>query len=203
MADNPQKVAPPAIPYATAEYSRISEEESNKALRLFFNRLANTINAMLNTDNGGAFSYIPYGEFCSTDNQNALVIDTPYAITYNTTTINNAVTLEDNSEIHTSVGGIYSFQLALQLDEHASKEVEVIVWAKKNGTNIANSAHRTTVKKKADLTVTLLSEMEPDDYIEFWWQTEDTDAHIHPDPASGGYPASSSASVIVTYISNK
>ncbi len=203
MADDPQKVAPPAIPYATVEYSRLSEEESNKTLRLFFNRLASTINSMLDTDNGGAFSYIPYGEFCSTDDQSALVIDTPYAITYNTTTISNAVSLESNSQIHTSIGGVYSYHLAVQLDEHASKEIEVVVWAKKNGTNIDNSAHRVTVKKKAFLTVTLFAEMQPDDYIEFWWQTEDIDAHIHPDPASGGYPASSSASVIVTYVSNK
>ena len=63
-----QKIAPPALPQATDEYSRAYQDQINNVLRLYFNRLQNIVN-QLETGSGaidGSGLRLPYGAFSDT-----------------------------------------------------------------------------------------------------------------------------------------
>ena len=60
-----RKVEPPALPQATDDYARAYQDQSNNVLRLFFNRLTASLNAILSV-NGGANIQFPYGAFQDT-----------------------------------------------------------------------------------------------------------------------------------------
>jgi hypothetical protein len=60
-----RKVEPPAIPQATQDYVRAYQDQTNNVLRLFFNRLCGSLNAILGI-NGGSNIEFPYGAFQDT-----------------------------------------------------------------------------------------------------------------------------------------
>ena len=57
-----QKIAPPALPQATEDYSRPYQDQLNNVLRLYFNRLQDIINR-LDTNATTAVLQVPYGSF--------------------------------------------------------------------------------------------------------------------------------------------
>lgn len=62
------KIAPPALPHATPDYNSPYQDQLNNVHRLFYNRLVNVLNALVdkflsNNPPGGASLYFPYGAF--------------------------------------------------------------------------------------------------------------------------------------------
>ena len=53
MANEIQKPESPALPLPTEQYDRPFMDQAFNVLRLFFNRLSNTLGALLSTDDGG------------------------------------------------------------------------------------------------------------------------------------------------------
>ena len=204
MPNEIDKVATPALPLAPEGYERPYMDQNSNVLRLFFNRLVNSLNTLLSTDVGGKFLYNPCAAFFSTQDQTASVVNTGYAVTFNNTSYNSAVTLSNNSRINVQNPGIYKFDVTLQLEHNNSSETPVTVWEQKNGSAIAYSGHMFDVKGNDDyiihwgFTVSLVA----DDYIEVYWSTGDTQLNLHTEAATSPHPGVPSASIDISFVSN-
>jgi hypothetical protein len=153
---------------------------------------------------GGKFLYNPCAAFYSTQDQTASVVNTGYAVTFNNTSYNSAVTLSNNSRINVQNPGVYKFDVTLQLEHNNSSETPVTVWEQKNGSAIAYSGHMFDVKGNDDyvvhwgFTVSLVA----NDYIEVYWSTGDTQLNLHTEAATSPHPGVPSASIDISFISN-
>lgn len=204
MPNEIDKVAPPALPLAPETYDRPFMDQNSNVLRLFFNRFVGSVNTVLSTDVGGKVLYMPYGVFYSTVDQTASAINTGYAVTFNTTRVNNAVTLSNSSRINVQNPGVYKFDVTLQLEHNNSSETSITVWEEKNGSAIAYSGHMFDVKGNDDyvihwgFTVSLVA----NDYIEVYWATGDTQLNLHTEAATSLHPGVPSASIDISFVSN-
>ena len=204
MPNEIDKVATPALPLAPEGYERPYMDQNSNVLRLFFNRLVNSLNTLLSTDVGGKFLYNPCAAFYSTQDQTASVVNTGYAVTFNNTSYNSAVTLSNNSRINVQNPGVYKFDVTLQLEHNNSSETPITVWEQKNGSAIAYSGHMFDVKGNDDyvvhwgFTVSLIA----DDYIEVYWSTGDTQLNLHTEAATSPHPGVPSASIDISFVSN-
>ena len=204
MPNEIDRVATPALPLAPEGYDRPYMDQNSNVLRLFFNRFVNVVNTLLSTDVGGRFLYMPRGSFYSTVDQTAAMTGTGYAVTFNNTSYNSAITLSNNSRINVQNPGIYKFDVTLQLEHNNSSETPVTVWEQKNGSDIAYSGHMFDVKGNDDyvihwgFTVSLAA----NDYIEVYWATGDTQLNLHTEAATSPHPGIPSASIDVSFVSN-
>lgn len=204
MANEIDRVVPPALPFATGQYDRSYMDQNSNVLRLFFNRLVNSLNTLLSTDVGGKFLYNPCAAFYSTQDQTAAVADTGYAVTFNNTSYDSAITLSNNSRINVQNPGIYKFDVTLQLEHNNSSDTPVTVWEQKNGSALAYSGHMFDVKGNDDyvihwgFTVSLVA----NDYIEVYWATGDTQLNLHTEAATSPHPGIPSASIDISFVSN-
>lgn len=204
MANEIERAEPPALPLAPEEYRRPFMDQNSNVLRLFFNRIVNSLNTLFSTDDGGKFLYTPRGSFYSTQDQTAAATNTGYAVTLNNTNYSSNVTLSNNSRINVANAGVYHFDVTLQLEHNNSSETSVTIWEEKNGTAIPYSGHKFDVKGNDDyvihwgFTVVLAA----NDYIEVYWSTGDTQLNLHTEAASSPHPGLPSASIDVSYVSN-
>ena len=204
MPNEIDKVATPALPLAPEGYERPYMDQNSNVLRLFFNRLVNSLNTLLSADVGGKFLYNPCAAFYSTQDQTASVVNTGYAVTFNNTSYNSAVTLSNNSRINVQNPGVYKFDVTLQLEHNNSSETPITVWEQKNGSAIAYSGHMFDVKGNDDyvvhwgFTVSLVA----NDYIEVYWSTGDTQLNLHTEAATSPHPGIPSASIDISFVSN-
>jgi hypothetical protein len=204
MSNEIDKVAPPALPLAPETYDRPFMDQNNNVLRLFFNRFVGSVNTLLSTDVGGKVLYNPCAAFYSTQDQTAAVADTGYAVTFNNTSYDSAITLSNNSRINVQNPGIYKFDVTLQLEHNNSSDTPVTVWEQKNGSALAYSGHMFDVKGNDDyvihwgFTVSLVA----NDYIEVYWATGDTQLNLHTEAATSPHPGIPSASIDISFVSN-
>ena len=204
MPNEIDKVATPALPLAPEGYERPYMDQNSNVLRLFFNRLVNSLNTLLSTDVGGKFLYNPCAAFYSTQDQTASVVNTGYAVTFNNTSYNSAVTLSNNSRINVQNPGVYKFDVTLQLEHNNSSETPITVWEQKNGSAIAYSGHMFDVKGNDDYVVHwgFTVDLTADDYIEVYWATGDTQLNLHTEAATSPHPGVPSASIDISFVSN-
>ena len=204
MPNEIDKVAPPALPLAPETYDRPFMDQNNNVLRLFFNRFVGSVNTLLSTNVGGKVLYKPCATFYSTQDQTASVANTGYAVTFNNTSYNSAVTLSNSSRINVQNPGVYKFDVTLQLEHNNSSETSITVWEEKNGSAIAYSGHMFDVKGNDDyvihwgFTVSLAA----NDYIEVYWATGDTQLNLHTEAATSPHPGIPSASIDISFVSN-
>ena len=204
MANEIERVEPPALPLAPEDYQRPFMDQNSNVLRLFFNRLVNSLNTLLSTDDGGKGLYMPRGAFYSTQDQTATSINTGYAVTLNNTAYSSGVSVSNNSRINVTNAGVYKFDVTLQLEHNNSSETPVTVWEQKNGSAIAYSGHIFDVKGNDDYVIHwgFAVVLAANDYIEIYWATGDTQLNLHTEAASSPHPGIPSASVDVSYVSN-
>lgn len=204
MANEIERAEPPALPLAPEDYQRPFMDQNSNVLRLFFNRLVNSLNTLLSTDDGGKGLYMPRGAFYSTQDQTATSINTGYAVTLNNTAYSSGVSVSNNSRINVTNAGVYKFDVTLQLEHNNSSETPVTVWEQKNGSAIAYSGHMFDVKGNDDYVIHwgFSVVLAANDYIEVYWATGDTQLNLHTEAASSPHPGIPSASVDVSYVSN-
>jgi hypothetical protein len=124
-----------------------------------------------------------YGEFAATTNQLVAVIDTAYAVTFNTTNISNGVVIgTPASRIVVPVSGLYRGLLNIQFSSTNSSIKNIWCWYRKNGTDVPNSARISTsdvnngyLTISHDCTVS----MEAGDYIEVMYAADSTNIYLH------------------------
>ena len=88
-----------------------------------------------------------YGAFSDSTSQAIVAANTPYVITMNTTDLVDGVYLDGahTSRIMCPASGRYNFQFSLQLQSSNASSKVVAIWARIDGTDVANSATDITI----------------------------------------------------------
>ena len=201
------RVAAPNLPLSPMIPDRPYMEQLNNVLRLYFNQLNNTL-SQLNTTNGISTIRFPYGAFSRNTQQSAAVINTAYAVAFDTTDFSNDVTLVSTTQITATNSGVYNFQFSVQLENTANASSDVTFWVKQNGTNINASGGLFGMSpRKSALDYfhliggyNVFVSLTAGQYIELYWSTTDTASSIQNYAASGVAPNNipSSPAVIAT-----
>jgi hypothetical protein len=149
------------------------------------------------------FPRLFYGVFSSTATQTPTLINTPYAVSFNTIDIASGVIVNNSTRVTTQYAGLYSFDFRLQLTSSNSSQKNVYIWARKNGVDIPRSASKVTLVGNAvelvpswSFTVT----MQPDDYFELMYATDDVAVSINAPASTSFAPATPSATIRVSQI---
>lgn len=206
MANEINRTEPPALPLAPEQYQRPYMDQNSNVLRLFFNRLVNTVNTLLSTDDGGKFLYMPRGLFYSTTNQTAAATNTGYPVEFENTYIGNGISIAgvDNTRITVSADGMYNFQVTLQTAHTNSSDATVTTWINKSGTDVPYGGQVQTVKGNATRALywNFSIDMLANDYIEMYWATDDTTLSLYTEAATALHPGIPSTIVAVSFVSN-
>lgn len=148
-----------------------------------------------------------YGTFFDTTDQNAASANTPYAITFNNTDLSEGVFLgTPTSRIYVDRPGAYNFQFSAQLagtGGGGGSNRDVYIWARINGTDVADSATKVHMKGSGEAYVAawnFVFRLNTGDYFELMWATTNTNVQILADPATAFCPAI--PSVIMTVSCN-
>ena len=206
MANEIDKVAPPALPLAQDEYNRSVTDQFNNILRIFFRRLTSVVSEILNTEDGGKFLYMPRGLFYSTTAQTAALANTGYPVEFENTYIGNGTTIGgvDNTRITVTSDGVYNFQVTLMTQHTNSSDATIWTWINKNGTDVAYGGQKQTLKGNGDKAVywNFSIDLTADQYIEMYWATDDTALSLHTEAATAPHPGIPSTIVAVSFVSN-
>jgi len=202
----------PALPYAPVEYDRAYVDQLNNILRQYFNTLDNFVSQLsISAGGSGAGVYLPNGAFSDSTTQTAVSTTVAYPITFNTTDYSSGVALESTSRLKVTYAGRYNLQFSIQLQNTTNAPVDIDVWVRKNGTNIAASNSRFGLparKNPSDpfhvvAALNILVDLQATEYVELVWCTGDVGAGIKAYTAgtSPTRPAIPSVIATMTFVS--
>ena len=131
---------------------------------------------------GGTAYQAAYGAVISTATQTAALANTAYPVTLSSTLDSYLVSIgSPASRIVCAQAGLYNFQFSCQLDKTAAASGEVYIWYRINGSDIADSASKVSLKGSDSETVAawnFVQRMVAGDYFELVWATNDTNCFI-------------------------
>jgi hypothetical protein len=211
MATKQQQLEAPSIPslgYPPEAYERRNFNENNSALSNYFRKITSVLGSLFGPK-GGKFMNNPYGAFQSTVDQTAAAANTAYAMTFNTTDYANGVSVASNSRITVADAGIWNLQWSGQFENPDSQDHDARVWLKINGTVVTGSTGFFAVPSKHGTVNghTLVGwnyfvSLNANDYVELWWETDNTAVSIQAYAASGNYPSTASLIATMSFVSN-
>jgi hypothetical protein len=145
-----------------------------------------------------------YGSFYDTTTQTNPVANVPRSMSLNTTAITNGVAISGstspfNTYIKTENAGVYDIQFSAQLDKTDSGTDEIIIWLRKNGSDLTDTATTVTLAGNNAKNVAAWNwfvNSAANDYYQIIWQSADTDVRLFASLPAGGHPGI--PSVIVT-----
>jgi hypothetical protein len=148
-----------------------------------------------------------YGEFSKTGTVSPAAINTSYAVTWDNVEIANGISIVSGTQLTVVDSGLYQFDLTLQLSSGSSSAKTVRFWYKKNGTNVPNSTRIITLDINngySPLSMADFFSLAAGEYIELWWQADDTNVSLATVAAGGtapnDYPAAPAALIAVTQV---
>ena len=157
------------------------------------------------------FSEGYYGAFYDTDTQAIATINTPQVVTINSQYEANDVSIASGSRITLQHAGTYTFTAVLQLENTHNDTQEALFWLKLNGTNYPNSTTYATLPPRKSsteytnqiVTITFTgTALNDGDYVEIWWQGDNTDLRLVSHAAAGSYPFAPSVILSVTQVAS-
>jgi hypothetical protein len=206
MTNQINKAEPPALPLAPEQYQRPFMDQNSNVLRLFFNRLVNTINTLLSTDDGGRFLYMPQALFYSTEDQTAAVVNTGYPVEFENTYLGSGVSIGGTNDTRITVtsDGVYNFQVTLHTDQSSGTDITVYTWINKDGTDVPYGGQEQTVKGNVAHTIfwNFSIDLTAGQYIEMYWAVDNTSLSLQSTAATPPHPGIPSAIVAVSFVSN-
>lgn len=144
------------------------------------------------------------GAFYDTTTQTAAAINTAYAITLDSTSLTQGVSIgTPTSRVYVNRTGSYNIQFSLQLVSTNAASKDVYIWADVNGTSVPESATKLTMSGSSNAYVAawnFVIRMSAGDYFRLMWSTSNTNVQIARIAASAPVPAI--PSVILTVASN-
>lgn len=199
------KVQAPALPVAQDGPLRSYLDGFNNILRLFFNRLANSVN-LITGEYGGRFISKPNGLFFSTTDQAIAATNTAQVISFENTYLTEGLTINggSNSQITATYSGVYNFQFTAQAYSSSASSKNVYVWIRRDGTNIGYSAKHIVLSGSADVTPVTWNfniDVQAGSYIEMIWASDDIDTKLEAESAVSPHPGEPSAVIAVTFVS--
>lgn len=142
------------------------------------------------------------GNFYDTTTQTAAVINTAYAITFNTSDVSDGVYIgSPSSRVYVDTEATYNFQFSAQLDNTSGGNHLAYVWYRVNGSDVANSASQVRLKGSDGELVAawnFVTKLRAGDYFELMWSVSDTAVQLVAQAAAAPVPAIPSAILSVT-----
>ncbi len=155
---------------------------------------------------GRAVPILHFGAFSDTTTQTAASIDTAYGMVFNTTDSSNGVSIgSPTSRLVADFQGVYNVQFSAQLDKTSGGAGNIYIWLRKNGTNVPNTATTIAIQGTAARTVAawnFIIQLEPTQYVELMWATDDTSVRILAASATSVWPAIPSVIATLTQVNN-
>lgn len=119
-----------------------------------------------------------YASFSDTTSQSAAVINTAYAITFNTTDLAEGIRRgTPTSRIIVNDAGVYNFQFSIQATSTSVIGHYMYIWARVNGVDVPNSATRVEFRGAGNdkvLAWNFVLQMAAESYFELMWSVDDT-----------------------------
>lgn len=144
------------------------------------------------------------GSFYDTTTQTAAVINTAYAMTFNTTDLSRGVYIgSPTSRIYVDEPAVYDIQFSAQFDNTSGGNHLAYIWLRVNGTNVAQSASQIRMKGTDGELVAAWNwfiDLKSNDYFELMWSVSDTAVQLTASGAVAPVPAI--PSVILTVSNN-
>ena len=200
-----QKVPAPALPIPKAGPVRQYLDDLNNILRLFFNLLSSAVNSVVG-EYGGRFIEAPNAKFFSTVDQTASVINTAYALQFESTYLDEAISITGTpkTRITPLYSGVYNFELSVELTSGSASAKELSFWVRRSATDIANTGRLHAVAGSGgvdDFTYSFTIDIQAGQYIELMWATDNTGITIDYKAAASPRPAVPSTLLTVTLVS--
>ena len=134
-----------------------------------------------------------YGSFYDTTTQTNLIANIPRSMSFNNTDITNGVSISGstspfNTYIKTQNAGIYDIQFSAQLDKTDSGTDEIVIWLRKNGIDLTDTATAVTLVGNNAKNVAAWNwfvTSAANDYYQIIWQSADTNVRLFAEPADG------------------
>jgi hypothetical protein len=201
-------VAVPVLPVPPRQWDDGYQNQFNRALRLYFDRLTNALSSLLD-GGGGKFLSFPHGAFSSYIDQSTTA-NTATVMTFDTTDFATGVSVVGTNKIQVSNPGIYNLQWSGQFINTDSQLHDASIWLRQgNGvgaaTDIAGSTGFISVPNSHGginghgiYGWNYFLSMQADDYVQLWWSTDNIAVRIEHLPAQVLPVRPSTASVIAT-----
>ena len=187
----------------TAVTNAVLEAKLAQALDVIA-KLSQTVELLAVAPPPREFKRARYGQFYDTTTQIPAAINTPYAITFNTTDVTKGVYLgSPTSRIYVDTEGVYNFLFSIQIDKTSGGTGIFWVWPRINGVDVPDSNSQVQIQgNNAEQLVTVgyFFELNPGDYVEIMYAVNDTSVQVQNFAASGFYP--SIPSIILTVSNN-
>jgi hypothetical protein len=155
---------------------------------------------------GRSVPILHYGAFSDTATQVAASINVAYGMVFNTTDSSNGVSIgSPTSRLVADFQGVYNVQFSAQLDKSSGSAAKIYIWLRKNGTNVPNTTTVVTLQgssAKAVAAWNYIVQLDPAQYVELMWATDDTDVKILAATATSVWPAIPSVIATVTQVNN-
>jgi hypothetical protein len=155
---------------------------------------------------GRSVPILHYGAFSDTTTQVAASIDVAYGMVFNTTDSSNGVSIgSPTSRLVAGFQGVYNVQFSAQLDKTSGGVGNIYIWLRKNGTNVPNTSTTVAIQGSAARTVAawnFITQLEPTEYVELMWATDDTSVRILAASATSVWPAIPSVIATLTQVNN-
>lgn len=104
--------------------------------------------------NPARYPRLYYGVFSDSTTQAIAAINTPQAVTMNTTNIASGFSRgTPTSRIVAANNGVYNFDFSLQMTSSTASSIKAAIWARINGVDVVNSATEITIKSNTDIVV--------------------------------------------------
>lgn len=182
------------LPLALDDWDRVWGDQLIRAIDQNFD------SAFANIQNAAATTGY-YGSFYDTTTQTAAAVNTPYAMSLNTTAESNQIAIVSGSRITFKNRGTYDIQFSAQAQQTTGSPHFLWIWMRKNGVDIPESAGKIGIQGNKgevvpswNFVVTVLG----GDYVQIMWAVEDVAVRLLAEPATAFCPAI--PSVIVTAI---
>jgi hypothetical protein len=137
-----------------------------------------------------------YGSFYDTTTQTNPVANVPRSMSFNSTDITNGVSISGstnpfNTYIKTTNAGVYDIQFSAQVDKTDSGADEIVIWLRKNGIDLTDTATTLTLSGNNDKQVAAWNwfvSSAAGDYYQIIWISADTNIRLLAEPISGTHP---------------
>lgn len=137
------------------------------------------------------------GNFLDTTNQTAALINTAYAVTFNTTDLSDGVYIgSPTSRVYVDTEATYNFQFSVQTDNTSGGNHLIYLWYRVNGVDVANSASQVRLKGTDGELVAawnFVAKLKAGDYFELMWSVSDTAVQLTAQAAAAPVPGIPSA----------
>lgn len=197
----------PRLPSPTPQYSRENQDQVQNTLRLYFNEVDVTTQALFGEDGGGYLQF-PHAMLMSNQDQPSSGITSENIITYNQPIIEQGIEVRSNSQIWFDLPGNYLVTFSLMFTNRGNAAQIIEVWAKQDGSNFPLSNTRFDIGARksstewahAVATITgIFTVTNPDtNYLRIAWWSDGADVFLEHYPAGTNPTRPEIPSVILT-----